>query len=107
MVMCFSVSDQLQCQLIHEHGHGLYSFLSGKDRKGGRRCRSLRCPAPQTVMRSTVGLEEPTYSVVGGPRGRQTARTRPSYCAILLPFCSTNARRKVAAKDFALSRSRM
>jgi len=37
----------------------LFWWVTG--RKGGRRCRSLRCPVPQT--RFTAGLEEPAYSV--------------------------------------------
>jgi hypothetical protein len=41
-------------------------FWQVTGRKGGRRCRSLRCPVPQT--RFTAELEEPAYSVVSSLR---------------------------------------
>src|SRR5208337_1164927 len=43
----------------------LFWWVTG--RKGDRRCRSLRCPVPQTGF--TAELEEPAYSVVSNLRG--------------------------------------
>src|SRR5437870_12850513 len=59
---------------VSDAGHGFSPFLSDTDRKGGRLCRSLRCPVPQTRLRSTAGLEEPTYSVVGDLHNCQPRR---------------------------------
>src|SRR5881392_3529903 len=57
---------------VSDAGHGFSPFLSDTDRKGGRSCRSLRSPLPQTRLGSTAGLEEPTYQllVTGTVRNR-------------------------------------
>src|SRR5947199_4466434 len=60
---------------VSDAGHGFSPFLSDTDRKGGRSCRSLRCPVPQTRLGSTAGLEEPTHSVVGDRPGAKPRRT--------------------------------
>src|SRR5947209_15943013 len=68
---------------VSDAGHGFSPFLSDTDRKGGRSCRSLRCPVPQTRLGSTAGLEEPTYSVVSDLHGCETAPGEPMLIALV------------------------